>query len=171
MAWKNIALIGFMGSGKTTVSKVLAEYLALPLIDVDEYIVKKNGMAIADIFQKYGEDYFRDLETEAVKEISKEKGIVLSCGGGTVLREENVKILKENGVIVLLQATPETIYNRVKNSNARPILNGNMNVQYISQLMEKRRTCYETAADMTIVTDKKGVDDIAREIIEKTVEK
>ena len=82
---KNIAFIGFMGSGKSTISKELANKLNTTLIDVDDYIVEKNQMKITDMFDKYGEDYFRDKETEAIRDISKECGIIISCGGGAVL--------------------------------------------------------------------------------------
>lgn len=168
---KNIAFIGFMGSGKSTISKELANMLNTTLIDVDDYIVEKNQMKITDMFDKYGEDYFRDKETEAIRDISKESGIIISCGGGSVLRDENVKLLKENGTIVLLKATPETIYERVKDSTSRPILNGNMNVEFIAGLMEKRRERYESVTDVEIITDNKSVDEIIDEIMQKVVEK
>ncbi len=168
---KNIAFIGFMGSGKSTISKELANKLNTTLIDVDDYIVEKNQMKITDMFDKYGEDYFRDKETEAIRDISKESGIIISCGGGSVLRDENVKLLKENGTIVLLKATPETIYERVKDSTSRPILNGNMNVEFIAGLMEKRRERYESVTDVEIITDNKSVDEIIDEIMQKVVEK
>lgn len=168
---KNIAFIGFMGSGKSTISKELANKLNTTLIDVDDYIVEKNQMKITDMFDKYGEDYFRDKETEAIRDISKESGIIISCGRGSVLRDENVKLLKENGTIVLLKATPETIYERVKDSTSRPILNGNMNVEFIAGLMEKRRERYESVTDVEIITDNKSVDEIIDEIMQKVVEK
>ena len=168
---KNIAFIGFMGSGKSTISKEVANKLNTTLIDVDDYIVEKNQMKITDMFDKYGEDYFRDKETEAIRDISKESGIIISCGGGSVLRDENVKLLKENGTIVLLKATPETIYERVKDSTSRPILNGNMNVEFIAGLMEKRRERYESVTDVEIITDNKSVDEIIDEIMQKVVEK
>lgn len=168
---KNIALIGFMGSGKTTVSKVLAKMLNCPIKDVDQFVVEQNHMKISDMFQQYGEEYFRDKETEAIREISGQEGLVISCGGGSVLRDENVELLKKQGVIVLLKATPETIFSRVRNSTSRPILNGNMNVEYIAELMEKRRERYETVADLTITTDHRSIEAIANEIIEKIVEK
>lgn len=168
---KNIAFIGFMGSGKSTISKELANKLNTTLIDVDDYIVEKNQMKITDMFDKYGEDYFRDKETEAIRDISKDSGIIISCGGGSVLRDENVKLLKENGTIVLLKATPETIYERVKDSTSRPILNGNMNVEFIAGLMEKRRERYESVTDVEIITDNKSVDEIIDEIMQKVVEK
>lgn len=167
----NIALIGFMGSGKTTISKRMSEKLNLEMIDIDKYIVDKNQMSINDMFDEYGEKYFRDRETEATCEIAGKTGKIISCGGGTVLRDVNVEALKKGGAIVLLKATPETIFNRVKNSKDRPILNGNMNVEFIEELMNKRKDRYEEVADITIDTDNKSVESIVVEIIEKIVEK
>ena len=95
---------------------------------------------------------------------------MVSCGGGAVLRDENAKLMKENGMIVLLTATPETIYERVKNSTDRPILNGNMNVEYISSLMDKRKDRYLAVADYAVATDGKSVKEICAEIIAKMQE-
>lgn len=164
---ENIFLIGFMGAGKSTIAKVLKEKLNVPLCEMDEMIAEQQKMAISDIFAQYGEAHFRDLETQLVKDISEKDGVIVSCGGGAVLREENVSFMKENGRIVLLSATPETIYERVRYSKDRPILNGHMNVEYIAQLMEKRRALYEAAADIRIETDGKSRDEICREIVQK----
>lgn len=95
--------------------------------------------------------------------------MVVSCGGGLVLREENVRLMKKMGTIVLLTASPQTIYERVKNSTKRPILNGNMNLAYITELMEKRRSYYEQAADTVISTDDKTAEAICGEILEKGI--
>ena len=164
---ENIFLIGFMGAGKSTIAKVLKEKLNVPLCEMDEMIAEQQKMAISDIFAQYGETYFRDLETQLVKDISEKDGVIVSCGGGAVLREENVSFMKENGRIVLLSATPDTIYERVRYSKDRPILNGHMNVEYIRELMEKRRSRYESVADLAVATDGRSVETIADEIIAK----
>lgn len=164
---KNIFLIGFMGSGKSTISKMLSEKLNVKQAEMDEIIVQEQGMPITEIFEKFGEAHFRDIETDLVKRLQEENGIVVSCGGGAILREENRNIMKEAGVIVLLTAKPETILERVKDSTNRPILNGNMNVEYIAELMEKRRTCYEEAADFIVATDGKTCEEICEEILLK----
>ncbi len=161
----NIALIGFMGAGKSTVSACLRELLALDLVETDAMIVEQQGMSINDIFAKYGEPYFRNCESNVCYELMNHKLTVISCGGGLVMRQENVDALKKSSRIVLLTASPETIYERVKNSTDRPLLNGNMNVEYISQLMEKRRARYEEAADFIINTDGKSVQEICEELI------
>jgi len=161
---ENIFLIGFMGAGKSTIAKVLKEKLNVPLCEMDEMIAEQQKMAISDIFAQYGETHFRDLETQLVKDISEKDGVIVSCGGGAVLREKNVSFMKENGRIVLLSATPETIYERVRYSKDRPILNGHMNVEYIRELMEKRRSRYESVADLAVATDGRSAETIADEI-------
>lgn len=163
----NIMLIGFMGAGKTTVSKQLSKDLNIVEVDMDAYIVEHEGKSIADIFSEIGEEGFRKIETECLKEIQRETGRIVSCGGGAVLKDENVDCMKQNGVIVLLTATPETIYNRVKDNNDRPILNGNMNIPYIEQLMNKRKDRYLEVADIIVSTDEKSVLEISKEIQSK----
>ena len=164
---KNIMLIGFMGTGKSTISKKLSKMTERKEIDMDAYIVEKEGCSINDIFEQYGEDYFREKETKHLIDILKENGAIISCGGGAVVKPDNVKYMKEKGIIVLLTATPETVYERVKSSNERPILNGNMNVEYIESLMNKRRDIYLSVADIIVSTDNRKVRDICNEIIEK----
>lgn len=164
---KNIVLIGFMGAGKSTVSREIARTTGREEIDLDSYIVEKEGCPINEMFEKHGEEYFRTLETKYLKEVSGREGIILSCGGGTVIKRENVDIIKENGVLVLLSAKPETIYERVKNSTDRPILNGNMNIEFITELMNKRKDIYLSVADLIIETDGKMISSIGKEIMEK----
>ncbi len=161
---KNIFLIGFMGTGKTTVAGMLARQEQLHEVDLDAEIERRKGMKIREIFEAYGEAYFRDLETRLVQEQEQRQGSVVSCGGGTVLRRENVKSMRRSGVVILLTATPQTIYERVKNNRNRPLLNGKMNVDYIFELMEKRKNSYEEAADFCVSTDGKTAKEIAFEI-------
>lgn len=162
---KNIFLIGFMGVGKSTIARMLAKELNAELIEMDETIEAEAGMTINEIFEKNGEAYFRDLESALVERIADKGGAIVSCGGGAVLREQNVQNMKKNGSIVFLSATPETIYERVRYSTNRPLLNGNMNVEYITQLMERRREAYEKAADVVIATDGKEKLQIVKEIL------
>jgi len=163
---KNIFLIGFMGCGKSTIAGLLAERLGVSQVEMDELIVQEQGMPITEIFEKYGEEHFRDIETDLIRRLQTSDGVVVSCGGGAVLREENRKMMKESGVIVWLTAKPETILERVKNSTNRPILNGHMNVEYIAELMEKRRECSQEAADYPLATDGKSREEICEEILE-----
>lgn len=161
---RHIYLIGFMGTGKSTVSRALRKMLAWEEIDVDAVIEEEQQMKITDIFANHGEEYFRDLETGCLSLLAEKESAIISCGGGAVLRNENVEIMKNSGTIVLLTATQETVFNRVKHSRNRPVLNGNMNVEYIGQLMEKRRAAYENASQIAVATDEKTPEEIAEEI-------
>lgn len=168
---KNIMLIGFMGAGKTTVSRELSRMTGKKELDMDAYIVEKEGMSIADMFEQYGEEYFRKKETESLIEIMKMEGLIVSCGGGVVVKDENVEHMKNGGVIVLLTATPETTLARVKDSTDRPILNGNMNIEFIINLMNKRKERYLSVADVIVATDNKMVSEICKEIMDKISKK
>lgn len=165
---KHIFLIGFMGCGKSTNAECLADLTGMERLEMDLEIVNREQMEISEIFEKFGEPYFRDLETEYIKRLKDHSPAVISCGGGAVLREENVALMKEMGTIVLLTATPETVLCRVKDSEERPILNGHKDVTYIEKLMEKRRSMYEGAADVAVATDGRDAGDICREILLKT---
>lgn len=155
-----------MGSGKSTIARELQSLLHTEVIEMDTVIARQQQMEITEIFEAFGENYFRDLESNLLLNIRKEQGVIVSCGGGIVIRPENITYMKESGKIVFLSATPETVYNRVKDSKERPILNGNMNIEYIANLQEKRRSLYEQTADITIITDNKSVNSICKEILE-----
>lgn len=161
----NIVLIGFMGSGKSTISRALCNVFAMDVIEMDQVIAEREGMSISEIFEVHGEEYFRNLETGLLRELQSRKGVVISCGGGVPMREENVVEMKKNGKVILLTAKPETILERVRGSHERPLLENNKNVDFISDLMEKRRIKYETAADIIIHTDGKSEFEICEEII------
>lgn len=162
----NIYLIGFMGTGKSTIALELKNNTKKDIIEMDEMIVKNQGMTINEIFEKHGEEYFRKLETDLLNRICKEGNKIVSCGGGVAIREENVSIMKQSGKIICLLAEPETVFQRIKESKSRPILNENMNVEFISDLMDKRRKYYLVAADMAVKTDGKTIGEICREIVE-----
>lgn len=164
---KNIFLIGFMGTGKSTVAAYLSQNYGMDIIEVDQLIEEREEMSIADIFSRYGESYFRDAETRVLLEIQDKDNTIVSCGGGVVLRQENVTAMKQSGQIVLLTADPQTILERVKDDDARPLLQGNKNVAYISELIEKRREKYEQAADIVVHTDDKVVSQICMEILKQ----
>lgn len=166
----NIVLIGFMGAGKSTVSDYLSTMFAMDIVEMDQEISEREEMSIPDIFETYGEEYFRNLETELLVELQTRKNTVISCGGGAALRERNVAEMKKNGRVVLLTASPETIYERVKDSDDRPVLKGRKNVKGISELMEQRREKYEAAADIVINTDDKTVLQICEELIQRLSE-
>ncbi|MCR5778735.1 MAG: shikimate kinase [Lachnospiraceae bacterium] len=161
----NIVLIGFMGSGKSTVASCLCRNYGMETVDMDQVIAEREGMSISDIFEKHGEEYFRNLETALLVELQNRKNVVISCGGGTPLRECNVAEMKKNGKVVLLTAKPETILDRVKNNHDRPLLENNKNVDFISELMAKRRDKYEAAADLVITTDDRSASEICGQIM------
>lgn len=166
----NIVLIGFMGAGKSTISDYLSTMFAMEVVEMDQVIAEREGMSISDIFETYGEAYFRDLETNLLIEMQNKKNVIISCGGGVAMRERNVKEMKKNGRVVLLTAAPETILERVKDSDERPLLNGHKNVEYIGDMMEARREKYQAASDIIVHTDQKSVLEICEELIQKLLE-
>ena len=134
----NIVLIGFMGAGKSTISAVLRDALAMDVVEMDQVIAMQS-----------------------------KQNVIISCGGGVAMRERNVAEMKKNGKVVLLKADPQTILDRVKDSDERPLLNGHKNVEYIADLMEARRAKYEAAADIVVQTDGKSALEICEEMIHK----
>ena len=163
----NIFLIGFMGAGKSTISDYLKNALAMDVVEMDQCIVERQGMSISDIFETYGEEYFRELETNLLIEMQSQSNVVVSCGGGVPMRERNVVEMKKNGRVVLLTAKPETILERVKDNHDRPLLENNKTVPFIADLMEKRRAKYEAAADIVIETDGKSELEICEEMVHR----
>ena len=166
----NIVLIGFMGSGKSTVSDYLSTMFDMRLIEMDQEISEREEMSIPDIFETYGEEYFRNLETELLVELQTRKNTVISCGGGAALRSENVEAMKKNGRVVLLTASPEVIFERVKDNDERPLLEGRKGVREIAGLMEGRRERYEAAADIVVKTDHKTVLQVCEELVQRLME-
>ena len=163
----NIVMIGFMGAGKSTISDYLKNVLAMDVVEMDQCIVERQGMSISDIFETYGEEYFRELETNLLIEMQSRSNVVVSCGGGVPMRERNVTEMKKNGRVVLLTAKPETILERVKDNHDRPLLENNKNVSFIADLLEKRRAKYEAAADIVVETDGKSELEICEELIHR----
>ena len=166
----NIFLIGFMGCGKSTVAARLLKEYGMEVIEMDQELVERAGMTIPEMFSKYGESYFRDEETKLLTECSRKTRVVVSCGGGVVLREENVKIMKSSGVVVWLTAKPSTILQRIGKDENRPLLEENKNVSAIQAMLEKRLPCYEKAADFVVETDGRDTLEICQEIIKKVKE-
>ena len=163
----NIFLIGFMGAGKSTISDYLKNALAMDVVEMDQCIVERQEMSISDIFETYGEEYFRELETNLLIEMQSRSNVVVSCGGGVPMRDRNVVEMKKNGRVVLLTAKPETILERVKDNHDRPLLENNKNVSFIADLLEKRRAKYEAAADIVVETDGKSELEICEEMIHR----
>lgn len=164
---QNIFLIGFMGAGKSTIARTMEKQFGMVLIEMDEEIERQEGMPISKIFAVHGEEYFRQLETAFLERLAQRENMVVSCGGGVPMRECNVKAMRKSGQIVYLSAKPATIYARVKDSHNRPLLEGNMNVAYIEELLERRMPNYLAAADVTVSTEGKSGQEICREILER----
>lgn len=147
----NIILGGFMGVGKSSTAQKIAFYSERTVLEMDEMIEEREGMSIPEIFEKHGEAYFRKVETEVCREISESGGAVVSAGGGTLLKPENVELLKKNGVIFLLEASPDVVCERLRNApEERPLLKDHMNRGYISWLMKQRQDAYFAAADVVV---------------------
>lgn len=163
---KNIVLTGFMGTGKTVVGRRLSKILKMELIDVDSEIERSEKMSINEIFRRCGESRFREIETEMIKKLSKRDNVIISTGGGAVLKKENMLALKENGVIICLLATPETILKRTSHTYNRPLLQVENPLRRIKELLDYRKPFYEKA-DIMIDTEGKTPAQIAEEIIEK----
>ena len=174
----NIVLIGFRGTGKSTVGRLLAKRLERDFIDSDNQIESSTGKTIKSIFEDDGEEGFRKIEADVIAKLSKADNKVISAGGGAVLKEENVNNLKNNGFLVLLEATPEIIHSRIaqdkKTTQQRPSLTDKKPLDEIKHLIAEREPAYKSAADFTINTSCISCEDIVNEIItivNKTTEK
>lgn len=163
---KNIVLIGFMGAGKTSVGKVIAKKLGFEFVDVDEVIEKATGMEISEIFSKFGESRFRDIEEEMIKLITQKKRQVIATGGGVVLRDKNMKRLKKDGVIFCLKASENVIFERLKQTTNRPLLQVENPEERIKELLQKRMPLYEKA-DFIIDTEGLTPEEVAEKIIKE----
>lgn len=165
---KNIVLIGMRGSGKTTVAKILSQKLNRDYLELDEMMVEKMGMSVSEIVEKYGWDYFRDKESEIASDVSLYHDKIISTGGGIVTRSKNVENLKKNGVLILLNASAETLLSRIGNDSNRPFLtNKKTRREEIEELLKQRKSLYEQAADEIINTDNMNAELVADEILLK----
>ena len=161
---KNIYLVGFMGTGKTTVGKILAKTLKKEFLEMDEAIETENGKKITEIFQIYGEPHFRELEKKLLLKISQKENLIVSCGGGLVCDKDNLEILKKTGIIFNLTASKESIYERTKKFKNRPLLNVEDPLKKIEELLSLRMPFYNKAHH-TINTDGTEPKVIAKRII------
>ena len=162
---KNIILIGFMGTGKTTIGKRLARALKREFVDTDEDIQYVTGMSIPQIFSKLGEIRFRSEEHLAVRRAISKQGRIIATGGGVLLDESNFQVLKDNGLLILLKTKPETIHARIARKGNRPLLGKNVTLDKIKQLLEEREAIYSSAADYVIQTDEYEYEEVVKQII------
>jgi shikimate kinase len=162
---KNIVLVGFMGTGKTTIATAVANRLKMRYVSTDDLIEKREKSTINEIFRKKGEDYFRDVEAAVIRDVSLQEGLVIDAGGGAVIREENIAYLKSGGIVVCLTADEETIMERTKKYKHRPLLNVEDPKRKIRDLLAKRAPFY-AKADHTIDTGKLT----ARQVVDRIIE-
>ena len=163
---KNIVIIGFMGTGKTAVGLRLAQKLDLEFVDMDREIEALSGMSIKEIFRRYGEIRFRSEESLMAKKLGQRESLVIATGGGTVTREENVGFLRQNGILICLDAQPQDILERVNlQKGTRPLLKKNTRVQDIEELLNQRQNYY-ACADIRVDNSGKSLDQIVNEIWE-----
>lgn len=166
MSANNIILIGFMGSGKTSVGRQLADRMGYLFKDTDEMISAKENMDIQGIFHSYGEEYFRGLETSLLETIMDNiDRTVLATGGGIPIRDRNVKLLHIMGHVIYLRTSRSTIVDRLSGDTSRPLLKGKNLSTKVESLLSSRASIYERAADIIIDTDDKSIDDIIKEIL------
>ena len=163
----NIILVGYMGSGKSTVGKRLAEARGMNYIDLDEYITRREDRSIAEIFKEVGEEGFRSIEHDAIRSLGNCYNTVISTGGGAVIRRDNRECLKALGRVIYLKAEPETIYNRIKNDTTRPLLSDTSDeerLKRIRDMINARGAYYEGVADIVIATDDFGAEQLVEDI-------
>lgn len=163
---KNIFLIGFMGAGKTSVGRMLSKETGLDFVDLDDFIEKKLRMTIPEIFSQFGELFFRDAESDALRYIAQKKGRIVATGGGVVLREENWKIMGKEGITIYLEASAEILWSRVKNNKSRPLLQVESPFDRVRELLSQRTLLYEKA-DLIVDTENISPQKVSQEIIRK----
>ncbi|MEC4681541.1 MAG: shikimate kinase [Nitrospirota bacterium] len=162
----NIVLIGYRGTGKSTIAKILGQRLRRKVISTDAEIVKESGQSIPQIVEQFGWDHFRELETQMCRKLQEQTNLVIDTGGGLILKEENVKILKANGTFFWLTAEVPTIVNRISGDTQRPSLSGTKTfVEEIEDILKDRTPKYQAAADHTIPTDQTSSSQITDSIL------
>ena len=158
----NIYLIGMMGTGKSTLGKTLSKNMQKPFIDLDSEIEKTGGNSVSEIFDRDGEERFREMETEQLKQYS---GSVVACGGGIVLKLENRHFIKNNGIAILLTASMGELSQRLSDSDNRPLLANDITEEALTKLWLERQLDYLNTADFTIETGGKNPEELSEEII------
>ncbi|MFH1391584.1 MAG: shikimate kinase [Candidatus Diapherotrites archaeon] len=163
---RNVALIGFRGTGKTQIGKRLAKRLNMTFFDTDKEIVRETGKTIPEIFEQSGESGFREIEKQVVKRVSSMDNVCISCGGGVVLFEENIEHLKKDATIILLEADAKTIYRRIKRNRDRPALTEKEGIEEVKHLLSEREELYQNAGDYKINTSYDTLDECVQKIVD-----
>jgi shikimate kinase len=159
---------GFMGTGKSKTGKIISRKLKMSFFDIDDLIEKKTGFSISDIFKKFGEADFRQMEVETVKEVSEKDSVVISCGGGAVLNPVNIANLRKKGIIINIYASADVIYNRLKSENSRPLLRCEKPLVEIEKLLDFRKSAYADC-DFSFDTDGLTAVEVADKILNNDV--
>lgn len=160
----NIVLIGFMGSGKTVVGKIISERLNLKFVDIDKLIEEEQDRTIPEIFSTFSEDYFRKLEKGMVARVAEDGNQVIATGGGVVLNPKNMANLRKNGVIIWLVVSPEVVWKRTERDGSRPLLQVSYPEKTIEELLSFRKSLY-AQADFKVETSNLSVDEVVKEIL------
>ena len=162
----NIVLIGYRGTGKSTIAQLLSEQLRWPVCNMDQEIVAEAGFSIPEIVETHGWDFFRDLESRIVARVAAKDRVIIDAGGGVIVRDENVGLLRKNGIIIWLKADPNTIISRIREDTQRPSLSGNKSfLEEIEEVLNERTPKYKKAADIEIETRDQSPEAIAQIII------
>ncbi len=164
----NIVLIGMMGTGKSSAGKILAEMLGMYFLDLDGLLTFEYNMTIPEIFAAYGEDFFRELESSIVRRVYTYENVVIATGGGVILREENMRYLNRSGYIVLLNSDAQSIFERTRHDNSRPLMKSGNRLLNIKRLIKERDASYRKYADMIVnnstLTPEETAEAVVREL-------
>jgi len=167
---QSIVIIGFMGTGKSSTGKALARKTGLPRLDTDEIVSSGFGLEVMEVFARFGEEKFRDAESEALGRLSKAGPAIIVTGGGIVLRPENVKMLRELGRVVSLEADEETLFRRISQRATRPLLQTEDPRATLVELLRARAPLYREAADVRVDTSRLTHEEVADAVL-KSIEK
>lgn len=162
----NIVLTGFMGTGKSTVGRRVAEALKVPFFDVDDTITRQAGRSIAELFRIKGEAAFRALESATIQELAMQEKAVIATGGGSLMNPKNREFLERNGILVCLTARPGTLLERLKDDLTRPLLDGENMAQRVDRLMQERQAVY-AMCPIQVPTDDRTIEQVAQDVVLK----
>ena len=163
----NVVLIGYRGTGKSTVGKIVAARLGRQMVSTDKEIVRRAGSPIPEIVAAHGWEYFRDLESAVCQDLAGRDNLVIDTGGGAILRQQNVDVFKQSGLLIWLTASVETIAARIGSDTQRPSLTGTKShVEEIWDVLSERMPKYQAAADMTLATDGRSIEELATAILQ-----
>jgi shikimate kinase len=161
----NITLIGYRGTGKSTIAEFLGERLSMQVVGMDAEIVRRAGKAIPEIVEESGWDHFRDIESQVAADLGSKDGLIIDAGGGVIVRSQNIEYLKKNGIVFWLVADEQTIVERIKDGTQRPSLSGSKSfVDEVAEILAERTPKYEAAADYTIDTVRNTAEQAAAAI-------